>query len=186
MQMQITVVNYYMHWAFLVQYCYLWCCLLVCHVWECLHAFICVAFASLYYYHYYFNDYMRSALLNIDDDGDNWDRMNITLMNGRLVCRRSARLNESIGDSLKLIADIHQSLLFLECLHVYLIYLSRIAKCICFKLQNKFVSKGWLVMSKLKKYHKDSSDLGATWLSWLLTNVDHIAQLAPKSNKVNY
>ena len=45
--------------------------------------------------------------------------------------------------------------------------------------------KGWLVMSKLKKNHKDLSDLGATWLSWWPTYVDHIAQLAPKSNKVN-
>ena len=46
--------------------------------------------------------------------------------------------------------------------------------------------KGWLVMSKLKKINKDLSDLGATWPSWLPTYVKHIAQLAPKSNKVKY
>ena len=40
-------------------------------------------------------------------------------------------------------------------------------------------------MSKLKKYDKDLSDLGATWPRWLPTDVDHMAQLAPKSNKDN-
>ena len=47
-----------------------------------------------------------------DYDDAYWGRMNITL--NHPLGRRSARLNDSIGDSLKLIADIHQSFLFLE------------------------------------------------------------------------
>ena len=41
-------------------------------------------------------------------------------------------------------------------------------------------------MSKLKKYHKDSSFWVQLGSVDCFTNVDHIAQLAPKSNKVNY
>ena len=45
--------------------------------------------------------------------------------------------------------------------------------------------KGWLPNAKLKKYKKELSHLGATWVSWYPTHIDPITQLAPKSNNVN-
>ena len=50
----------------------------------------------------------------------------------------------------------------------------------------RFATKGLAThVQAKKKYDKDLSDLGATWPSWLPTYVDHIAWLAPKSNKDN-
>ena len=46
-------------------------------------------------------------------------------------------------------------------------------------------SKGLAAESKAKKRKKESSDLGATLVGWLPTYIDHIAQVTPKSDKVN-